>query len=196
MSARLAQALPVGSGARSEASRGFARTLAFGALAAATLPLSVLALGPWLGAAGARTAHVVLATAGYLAVLAPPGARRRLAVALAAAAAGVFWWGLAGSLASLFAGLSGIVAVFRSGWLFRRGTARAMVVEGGVLLLALATWHGLAGPGLPGQALALWGWFVAQSFYFLPGGLARRRRRPDGDAFERARQRLEELLAS
>lgn len=196
MSTRFAQAVPAGSGVCSEAARGFARTLAFGALAAATLPLSVLALGPWLGGAGARAAHGVLATAAYLAVLAPPGARRRLAVALAAAAAGVLWWGLAGSFAGFLAGLSAIVAVFRSGWLFRRGVARAMVVEGSVLLLALATWYGLAGPGLPGQALALWGWFVAQSFYFLPGGLARRRRRPDGDAFERARQRLEELLAS
>ena len=179
---------------RSESARGFARTLGFGALAASTLPLSTLVLAPVLGGARALALHAVLAAAGYLAVMAPD-ARRRVAVAAGGGAAGLLCLAWAGSNTGLLVALSLVVAVVRSGVLFRRGLARSLAVEGIVLLLAVATLHVLAVPGLAGRALALWGWFVVQSFYFLPAGLAARARGTQGDPFERARRRLEELLA-
>jgi hypothetical protein len=194
---------------------GFSRTILFGLLAAVSLPASVVALSPVLGASDALAMHAIGAVSGYLAILVP-GLRRRLCVLALAGAFGLLVWLFAGSLAELALGLSLEVAVVRSGLLYRlsyrlsygpraqharggtepsgQGRLRAVAIEAIVLLVALLTARFLAVPGLVGGMLALWGWFVAQSFYFLFDGLAPRRRQPQGDPFEAARRGLEELL--
>jgi hypothetical protein len=180
-------------GERPEVEAGFARTLMFGAAAAAGLPIAVLGLAPVLGADAALGLTLVLATAGYLVVL-TPGPRGKLALGFGTGVVGLIAWSATGSVRELLLVLTLGVSLVRSGVLYRRRPLRAVVIEAIVGVGSLATVRFLAAPGLLGSAIALWGWFVVQSFYFLLGGLARRRPQPEGDAFETARQRLEELL--
>ncbi len=176
-----------------ERSKGFGRTLAFGALAAATLPVFVLAMAPLLGSGRALVLHAILITAGYGMVLASR-ARQRLAVGAVACLGGLVLAGASSSSGELLVGLSLGVGLIRSGWLLERRTLRAVVVEGLVLIGSVTTAHFLASPGLLGGAVALWGWFVVQSFYFLVGGLRVRSPRRAGDPFDAARRELQELL--
>lgn len=177
-----------------EVETGFARTLGFGAVAAAVLPVVVLALGPILGASTALGVSLVLATTGYLVVL-TPGPRSKLAVGFGALATGGVAFAASSSVRELLLVLTLGVSLVRSGLLYRRRPLRAVLIEGVVVLGSLAAARFLATPGPLGAAIALWGWFVVQSFYFLLGGLTQRKLQPEGDAFEAARQRLEELLA-
>jgi len=173
---------------------GFARTLVYGAAASAALPLAVLVGTPLLVSAPALGLFAVFAVAGYLTLLAS-GARQRVGVACASLAVGLAAWLASGSLFQLLLLLSLGVAAMRSGVLFRRGAARAAVVEGVVCLGSLWAAGTLAGPGLVGSALALWGWFVVQSAALALGDLRRRRRPGPGDPFDVARRNLEELLS-
>jgi hypothetical protein len=172
---------------------GFGRTLVYGAVASAALPLAVLALGPTLGLDRALGLYAVLATAGYLAALSR-GARQRVAVSCGALAAGLLAFAASGSSAELFALLGVGVALARGGLLVRRSAPRAVAIEGAVLAASLLAARWLASPGLLGSAVALWGWFVVQSFAFLPAGVRAGRAGTDGDPFEVARRHLEELL--
>ena len=181
-------------GERLEAEGGFARTLTFGAVAAAGLPIAVLFLAPVLGTHAALRLTLVLATAGYLVVL-TPGARSKVALGFGSVAVGLIAWSTTASARELLLVLTLGVSLVRSGVLYRRQPLRAVVIEAIVGVGSLATAGFLATPGLLGSAIALWGWFVVQSFYFLLGGLVVRRSQPEGDPFEAARQRLEELLA-
>jgi hypothetical protein len=171
----------------------FTKTLCFGAVAAASVPLTVLALAGWIGPHHALALHAVAVTAGYLAFLSN-GLRRRLAVFAGAALAGGIAWAMAGSTTSLVVLLGLLVAVVRSAILFRGRPARAVAIELAVLAGSLVTAEFLFTPGILGSALAAWGWFVAQSFYFLLGGITPRRREKRGDPFDHARQCLERLL--
>ena len=103
---------------------------------------------------------------------------------------------VADSLETRWLGLTLLLAFLRSGLSFSMRPARAVVVEiallgGGIVM---AVW--LAGAGWFGEALGLWGYILVQSLYFLVPG----RRRPrlqgsfDGDPFDRARDRLNDLL--
>jgi hypothetical protein len=179
---------------RESSTHGFGRTLGYGAIAALGLPVFVLATGRSLETQPAITLYAVAATAGYLAVLAR-GARTRVAVAVAAFALGLVVRAIFVGMAPLFLVLSLGVALVRSGLLFERRSLRGAGIEAVVLVVALVSAHLLSSPGLLAAALAVWGWFVAQSFYFLLGGFARRRTRAQADPFETARSRLEELLA-
>jgi hypothetical protein len=188
---------------------GFARTLVYGAFASAALPLAVLTLSPALGMASALGLYAVFVVAGYLAALTPAvegrgigkgDARRRVAVACGSLGTGLAAWALSESVSQLFVLLSLAVGLVRSGLVFqlfqRRDSLRAVVIEGGVLVGALLAARFLAAPGLVGSAVALWGWFVVQSFAFLLIGIPRRSRVAGGDPFEVARRRLEELLGT
>jgi hypothetical protein len=175
----------------------FGKTLVSGAVAAASLPLSILALGSWLGVTGAVALHAVIAVAFHLAWLAT-GPRRRAAVFATVALLGALSAGASGSLGGLLVLLSGLVASVRSGWLFRRPPARALAVEAAVQVGALGVgWllFSLVAPGPVGLAVVVWGWFVAQSGFFLVGELRPRRAHRSGDAFEDASRALDRLLA-
>jgi len=172
---------------------GFGRSLLFGALAAAGLPLAMGLAGPLLGAATALRLYLIGTAALYAVGLA--GERTpRLAAAGLATLAGSALAALPLGLAGTAVGAAAIVAVCRSGLLWRQRRWRAVAIEALLGLLGLALARHLAGGGLVGLALGLWGYFLVQSGYFLIGG--RSPRRPDAtqDPFERARQRLERLL--
>jgi hypothetical protein len=171
----------------------FSKTLAVGALASASLPLAVLVLDG-TGTATAMALHAIGWTSAYLAWLAGD-ARRRLAVAAGTLVVGSVAWLVVGSVSALLGVLGLWTAGARSGWLFQRARVRAFGLEAVVLAAALAVAGFLSsGAGLLGAALAVWGWFVVQSFYFLVGGLRLRPTRGRGDSFEAAAARLERLL--
>ena len=77
----------------------------------------------------------------------------------------------------------------------RAEPARALVIEGGLLATGLALAHLLAGSGFLSLALAVWGFFLVQSLYFLMGGVGRRAEREEAiDPFERAHQQAVRLM--
>lgn len=173
----------------------FARSVLFAALAAGgVLPWLVLAR-PICGAERALTAYLVGVVAVYLGGLARSRGRRlvvSVVTVVAAAAAAV----AARTMTELALGLGVLLAVGRSGFLYRAPAARAALTEavlvGGGLLFA----RFLAGHSPLALVLPLWGFFLVQSAYFLVGGVRARAdsgRHPDAfeDAYGRALALLE-----
>jgi len=174
---------------------GFARTLAFAAAAAAGWPAFLLLAGPTLGARTALSIYLVGVTALYLAGLAPRRAQGICAGA-AAAALGVAFLVFAPSPAFVALGAALGLGIGRSGLLYQSRPARALASEAALLGggLLLARFLG-GGRGALDVALAIWGFGLVQSLFFLLGGVCRRRDEAGSiDPFEVARRRLEELL--
>jgi hypothetical protein len=171
----------------------FAKSLWFAAFAAATLPLWLLLARPLLGSGRAIGAYFVATAAAYLGSIAPTRGRALVAAVLA---------GAAGALASLVTHAVGelvvvlvvLVAVARSGFLYRCAPSRGVVVEaivaGGGLLFA----RFLCGPSMAALVLSLWGFFLAQSLYFLLGGTTATAVSRHPDPFEDAYGRALALL--
>ena len=171
----------------------FSRSLAFAALAAVgSLPWWTLA-SPIVGGRSAVALYLVGAVAAYLAGLAGD-LRRRLATLLVAGAAGSGVAILAHSTGELAVGLTLILAVGRSAALFRPPAARGAVVEALLGVGGLAFARFLSGPSPIGLVLAIWGFFLVQSLYFLIGGLRMRRHASRRDPFDEAQARALALL--
>lgn len=173
----------------------FGNSLAYAAVAALASVVWVLLTAPWLGASDSRVFFALATLALYPVVIAPDRRRAVLALlaggGLAVAALGV---GLATGSASAAVVSGGVaMALVRSGWLYRRRPLRAAVLEGALLLGGGFVAH-LLGGGLLGNGLAIWGFFLVQSLYFLAGDTAERPAANTGDPFDSARSRLEELL--
>jgi len=178
---------------RDDVRSGFHRTLLFGALAALGVPAVGLLAAPVLGFGTAICLYVLGLAATYLAWIAG-GARRALGAAALAGLGSLVLLVLAPGPFLLAVGAALLVAVVRSGFLYRGPQPRLLLLEGVLLLAGLAVAEALAAPGVLGIALAIWGYFLVQSLYFLLARPARRAVRPAGDPFERARERLERLL--
>jgi hypothetical protein len=147
----------------------FAKSLCFAAVAAGALPLWLLLARPILGADRAIGAYFVLAAAAYLGTIAP-ARNRALAAAVAAAAVGGAAALVARAPSELVLLLGMLVAVVRSGFLYRSTPARAVMVEAIVAGGGLVFARFLFGPTVTAFVLALWGFFLVQSLYFLLGG--------------------------
>jgi hypothetical protein len=173
--------------------RGFARTLAFALLAALGVPAVRLLVAPILGTSAALSLYFAALAAGYLAWIAGT-LRRAVGVAALAAAGGVAVLALAPGLETVAVGAALIVAVGRSAFLYRAPQPRLLLVEAALLLAGLATASLLATPGVLGISLAVWGYFLVQSAFFLVARPRARTPGPAGDPFERARERLDALL--
>jgi hypothetical protein len=87
-----------------------------------------------------------------------------------------------------------IVAGIRSGLLYRARPLRAWAAEAGLGVGGLGLAQLLSGGSLVSISLAVWGYFLVQSVFFLIGGVTARR--PEGpiDPFDRARAQLLALL--
>ena len=164
----------------------FGRSAGFAACAA-------LGFLPWLVAGGPRALYLVGVASAYVAGLGGPIARRFPAAMLTAIAGGALL--VAGDPAVLCVGLAVALAVARSAFLYRAAPARAVVLEtalaGGGLLFARL----LAARSPLGMALAIWGFFLVQSFFFLLAGV-RLREIATGhpDPFEAAHARAMEVI--
>jgi hypothetical protein len=174
---------------------GFGRSLLFALVAAAgAVVTSTLTPYPFAAPLLLR-AYLVGCAVLYAAGLA---ARPRAALRAAAAGAGLglllllLPLGLPGTAL----GAAAIVAVLRSGLLYRARPLRAaaseaLLLAGGLLLAAFLT---DARPfGIP-LGLGVWGYFLVQSVFFLIGGVTPRRAEGPLDPFERARAELLALL--
>lgn len=173
------------------ARRGFARSLGFAVLAALGVSV-VLALAAPIARGGLALTLAGLAVA-YLAWIA--GSRRRaLGVVLLATPAAALVLVLAPGLASVAVGQALLVSVGRSGFLYRSAGLRRLALEAALLLGGLVLAGALASHSAFGIALAVWGYFLVQSAFFLAAGAGGREGAPAGDPFERVRERLERLL--
>lgn len=172
---------------------GFGRSIAFAAAAGAGLLVTQPLWAAIVGPPAALRLYLVGAAVLYVAGLAArPGA------ALAAAALGT---GLGVGVLALPLGVPGtavaaaaIVAGIRSGLLYRARPLRAWAAEAGLGVGGLGLAQLLSGGSLVSISLAVWGYFLVQSVFFLIGGVTARR--PEGpiDPFDRARAQLLALL--
>ena len=148
----------------------FPRSLGFAAGAAAGyLPFLMLA-APLLGLATARGIYLAALVPLYVVGIAP----RRAGGIGAALLGGLLALGalvVTGSLSGLALALAAIASFLRSGLLYESRPARAWALEllltGGGLALAAS----LLGRSELTTALAIWGFFLVQSGFFLLGGV-------------------------
>ena len=172
----------------------FAAGLLFAALAAGGVLPWLLVAKPISGAYTALALYLVAALAAYVALIAPERSRGFVAL-LVTLAAGIAVAGAARSITELALGLGVVLAVARSGFLYGRSPARAVVLETFLVAGGLLFARFLAGHSALALVLAVWGFFLVQSFYFLAG--EPRRRESSGrhpDAFEDACGRALALL--
>ncbi len=169
-------------------------SLAFALVAAlAAVPwtmVTVPILEPFAAVAGYAAAAVAL----YLMWIAPSLSRGLRIGALAGvltAGAGILAPGLSEALLAMAA----ILAVARSGFLYRSRPARAVVLEGTLLAAGLLFARAIAGSTSLGVGLGIWGFFLVQSLFFLAGGVdGRPVEEPGVDPFDKARRRALALL--
>lgn len=173
----------------------FAESLWFAALSAGALPLWLLLARPLLGADRVVGAYLIAAAAAYLGTIAPARGRA-LVVAIVVTLVGGFAAQITRTPGELVLALCVVVAVTRSGFLYRAAPARGVVLEaivsGGGLLFA----RFLCGPSTVALVLSVWGFFLVQSLYFLVGGAytpggSGRHQDPFQDAYGRAIALLE-----
>ena len=153
----------------------FAGGLCFAALAAGGVLPWMLVARPIAGSYVALALVLVVAVAAHLGTLAPDRGRG-LGVSLLALAAGVAVACAARSITELALGLGIVLAVGRSVFLYRRAPARAVVTETLLVFGGLVFARFLAGHSALAIVLAVWGFFLVQSLYFLVGGLRERER--------------------
>jgi hypothetical protein len=170
----------------------FGRSLAFAALAAAGLPVVVTFAGALFGPESAARLYLIAAASTYAVGLSPDRSRRVAACAFAAFA-GLVLALLPLDLRDTAIGAAGIVAFARGVLLARGSSVRTLLIEVGfgAAGLAIAAWF--ARGGLLALCLAIWGYFLVQSGYFLIGARGQGAE-PKRDRFDRARARLQRLL--
>lgn len=179
----------------------FARSVWFAAGAGAGWPPWVLGAEAVLGRQSALALYLTAVSAAYAgAVLAPargggdPPMTPAWVAALLAVAAAAAVAGIARTPAELAIGMAAALGLARS-ILYRVAPARRVATElmllGGGLLFA----RFLIGPSLLSSAVAIWGFLLVQSLFFLLPGICPHPR-PDvaGDAFEEAHRRALALL--
>ena len=185
----------------------FARSLVFAALAAAGLPVAVTFGGALFGAETAVRLYAIGAAGAYAIALCPDRSRRVAALAFAAFAGAILAL-LPLDLRDTAIGAAGIVA-FARGVLLAQGRtqvsrsdtkpseghwARAIAIEIVFGAAGVAAAGHFARGGLFALCLAIWGYFLVQSGWFLIGGRGTWAAEGERDPFERARARLQRLL--
>jgi hypothetical protein len=172
---------------------GFGRAVVFAAGAAAAVFAAEVLLAPVLGARATLRGFALASAAVYLAGLGPSW-RRGSAAAVAAAVTGVGVLTLPLSVSHTAVAAAGVIALGRSGILYRSRPLRALALEALLATGGLALASTLAGGGAASLALAVWGFFLVQSVFFLIGGIEARPDPGPADPFERARAELLALL--
>jgi len=172
----------------------FGRSLVFAAVAAAAAVPYWLAIAPALGWNTALSSYAVLSTSAYLAGVGR-SLRQGLGAALLAFALGSAAAVLAPSPREALAAAAVLLGLCRSGLLYRARFGRAVVAESVLLVAALGLANHLLAGSPFSAVLAVWGFFLVQSAFFLIGATDARVERPVGaDPFEVAVARVGEIL--
>lgn len=174
---------------------GFGRSLGFAAVAGAGTSLLLVLVPPTQAGYVLLRAYLVGCAVVYAAGLATRS-RDALVAAAAGATLGVLLLLLPVGLAGTALGGTAILAWLRSGILYRARPLRALTCELLLGLTGLALAGFLKGAGVPvmGLGLAVWGYFLVQSVFFLIGGVTPRPVDGPLDPFDRARADLLALL--
>lgn len=171
----------------------FVGSLAFAVVAGLAAVAGVLLTGPVLGRSLALALCAAASVVLYLLTIAPSWGAGVRAAALAAVAIAMLSVALPMPGAILL-GVGAALAVIRSGLLHRSTPGRSLVIEVGLVSVGLAFARGLYGPGHLDPGLAVWGFFLVQSLFFLVGERARSSSQTEADPFEHAVQRMQEVL--
>jgi hypothetical protein len=172
----------------------FPGSLLFAVVAALGAVAWILAARPFFGTPMATALYAILVVLVYVVAIADSWSRGVRIALLAGAVMAVLALALR-TPAGLLVGAAATLALTRSGFLYRSKPARALLVEVALVVGGLLFARALLGPSPLGLALAVWGFFLIQSIFFLVGGV--RRRQPDPppiDPFEQARKRVHELM--
>jgi hypothetical protein len=175
------------------------RNMLFGSLlVAAGLALAcgpaVRCMAPWLGIVDALIVCPLLAVLIYLLWIAPDR-RRGLLVGLAGGLLLLVVGAVAATPSEALLGAALVLAVCRSGLLYRSRPARSLLLEAVLVASGLLFARLLAVGSGPGMALELWGFLLVQSLFFVVGGVsARAADGTSGDAFSLARDRALSLM--
>ena len=168
---------------------GFARSAWFAALAALGLVPWLVLADPLLGAQVALRLYLVGLLSVYVAGLGRDRGRR-IAAAFGAAAVGIGVAAMTHSIAECALGLAALLGVVRGAILYRaRPATELSLVTAGLLFARF-----LAGRSLVSMMLAVWGFFLVQSVFFLLGGVSERTASRHSDPFEEAHRRALALL--
>jgi hypothetical protein len=177
---------------------GLGSSLVFGAAASIGLVFMMHVFAPALGSWNVLAFYLAGCTVAYAASIGrvPRTSIRNATVAsIGSLAVLLLARGPHVGMGEVAIGLTCVLALVRSGLDPGARRARSIVVEAvlGGTSLAFADW--LATPGWVGSAVALWGYVLVQSLYFLiPRSRASTRRESEGDPFDRARDRLLAML--
>jgi hypothetical protein len=171
----------------------FVRSALFAAVVAALwFPWAIL-VAPLVGLWQARALYLTAVTALYIGGLGPRRAHA-VPVAIVTAVVGAAVVAVVGSTAELAIALALLIAIARSGLLYRANLARALMTEAVLLGAGLLFARFLGGYTLISTALAIWGFLLVQSTFFLIGGVRARQVVECGDAFDEAHRRALVLL--
>lgn len=172
----------------------FGRSTVFAALAGCgVIPWLVLA-GPLLGMRRALTLYLVTLTATAVAGFAP-SLRRGLGAGVVVGVLGACLAVATRSLPELALGLAVVLATTRGAFLYRRPSSRAVAIEVALIASGLLFARFLAGPSLVSITLAVWGFLLVQSCFFLvPGARPSERTVAQSDPFDAAHARAYALL--
>ena len=172
----------------------FSGSLVFGAVAAAGYAPFALLFAPHLGSAPTLGYYALFSVSVYAAGL---GATRRqgIGAALLAGALGVAALLVAPTARDLVLAAVLILGLVRSGLVHRARFARALLLETLLLGAGLGLGAHLLGGSTLSTVLAVWGFYLVQSLYFLVGGVSPRREEAvEVDPFDAARARADALL--
>ena len=135
----------------------------------------------------------ILLVAAYI-VVASPSLVRGLRYGALTFGLGVGLYALAPGGVVLFASAI-LLAVMRSGLLYRAKIGRAFAIEGILFLVATSVAQLLAGSTVLSYGLAVWAFFLVESAFFLfEGARSRAESGPPEDPFERARREATRLM--
>jgi hypothetical protein len=164
----------------------FSGSLVFGAAAALASVAFLVAMRPLLGGSLALSTYCVTAAVFYLVAMAPSWSRG-IRIGFLAGVLGGATLVFAPNATVAVLGATVLLGVLRSGFLFRARPGRALLVELILLAGGLLLANALASTGSLGFAMAIWGFFLVQSVYFLLGGIGERSEStPELDPFEQA----------
>ena len=165
-------------------------SLAFAAFAALGAIPWTMAVVPRLWPYGAVMSYLLAAVVLYLLWIAPTlrqGVRAALLAVVLTAVVAVVAPGLS---AAVF-GAAVVLAAVRSSYLYRSRPARALLLEGVLLLGGLLFARALADASPLGVGLGVWGFFLVQCLFTVAGGVRERpAEEPVGDPFTAARQKV------
>ena len=173
--------------------RKFSSSLIFAAIAGlVAVPYLLVAL-PAFGLIRTLSIGSIVGVAAYIVALSP-SLVRGLRYGALTLAVGVGLFALAPGVVVLF-GSATLLGIVRSGLLYRAKIGRALAIEGMLFLLATSVAQLLAGSAVQSYGLAVWGFFLVQSAFFLfEGARSRAESGSAEDPFERARREATRLM--